>query len=614
MNTDDLLDEVDGPARYIGCEHNIVEKNPGTVAIRFALCYPDVYEVGTSHVGSQILYHILNNRDDTYCERFFHPWVDAAALLRGSDAPLCSLETRTALSQFHIAGFTLQHELNYPAVLSMLEFGGVRLRASERLPHEPVIIAGGPCAANPEPMALFFDALVIGDGEEVIHDILDLRGRFHLPFDTAAGRADFLSGLDGIEGVYVPSLWPVARSAGYLVAAPRPDGRRTVRRRIIENLDAADFPSAPIVPYRETVHDRAQLEISRGCTHGCRFCQAGMTYRPTRERSLQTLRKQANDIIAATGYDEISLTSLSCTDYTRIEELMELLHGDLGDRRVAVGLPSIRVDAFDVELAQKAQRVKKSGLTFAPEAGSQEMRDRINKNVTDDDLTTAVTAALRAGWHRLKLYFMIGLPEETDDDVVAIADTVKRLLQLGRRCLGRKTGKLQFNVSVALYIPKPHTPFQWVAQDTAAEFQRKRALLQEHLAAHKQIKLRCHDPQQAVVEAFLSRADRTAADVIEAAYRAGAILDPWTEHFELSRWDAAAAQHGIDLQERAAAAIPLDAQMPWDHMDMGVTREFLLDELEKSRAGILTPDCRLSACHSCGLQRLVTDCPAGAAK
>jgi radical SAM family uncharacterized protein len=605
---------VNGPARYIGCEHNIVEKNPDTVAIRFALCYPDVYEVGTSHVGSQILYHIINKRNDTYCERFFHPWVDAAELLRGSDLLLASLETRTPLREFHIAGFTLQHELNYPSVLSMLELGGVRLRAAERQADEPLIIAGGPCAVNPEPMAPFFDAFAIGDGEEVIHEILNLLGQHDPPFDTATGKAELLSELDSIEGIYVPSLWPVAKSGGYLVATWRTDGKQAVRRRVVEDLDAAEFPSAPIVPYRESIHDRAQLEISRGCTRGCRFCQAGMIYRPTRERSVETLRAQANEIIAATGYDEISLTSLSCTDYTRIEELMQVLHEDLGDQRVAIGLPSIRVDAFDVKLAERAQRVKKTGLTFAPEAGSQAMRERINKNVTEEDLTGAATAALHAGWHRLKLYFMIGLPEETDEDVLAIAETVTRLVELGRECLGHKSGKLQFNLSVAIFIPKPHTPFQWVAQDTAEDFERKRALLQDHLRSCKQVRLRCHDPQQAVVEAFLSRADRTAADVIEATYRAGAILDPWTEHFDFGRWERAAAEQGIDLEERASAAISLDAELPWGHIDVGVSRQFLLEELEKSRGGILTPDCRLTACHHCGVQEVVSECPAGACK
>ncbi len=608
MIKDDLLDEVIGPARYLGCEHNIVEKDPQTVTLRFALCYPDVYEVGTSHVGSHILYHVLNSRPDTYCERAYHPWSDATELLRRGNIPLASLETDTPLRDFHILGITLQHELNYASALSLLDLGGITLRAADRAPTEPIVIAGGPCAVNPEPMAPFFEALVIGEGEEVLHEIMDLLAGFSPPFADPEIRSRFLGELSRIEGVYVPSLWPVEQVGRFIVPQPPSPDKPVVRRRIVENLDAAPFPARPLVPYRESVHDRAQIEISRGCTRGCRFCQAGIIYRPTRERSVETLRRLANEIIAATGYDQISLSSLSCTDYTRIEELLELLHQDLSDRRVSIGLPSIRVDAFGVELARRVQRVKKSGLTFAPEAGSQSLRDRINKNVTEANLTEAAAAALQAGWHKIKLYFMIGLPGETDEDVLAIAQTVQQMLDLGRECLGKRSGRLRLNVSVALFIPKPHTPFQWAAQDSLDQFDHKRRLLRERLDRHKQVKLSCHDAPAAIVEAFLSRGDRTAADVIESAFRSGAMLDAWTEHFDYHRWCQAATEHDIDIQTAASTPIPVDAALPWDHIDVGVTKEYLLSELEKSQAGTTTDDCRDAQCYDCGIQRLVASC------
>ncbi len=611
MNIDNLLDDVVGPARYIGCEHNMVEKDPQSVALRFALCYPDVYEVGTSHVGSQILYHILNSRADTYCERVYHPWADAVQLLKERNIRLASLETGTPLTDFHVVGITLQHELNYTNVLSLLDLGGVALRSCERTADEPIVIGGGPCAVNPEPLAPFFDALVIGDGEEVVQEIMDLLGRHSPPFPDMHSRERFLRELSGVEGVYVPFLWPVKKVGRFLVPQPPSADRPSVRRRVVEDLDAAPFPTRPIVPYRESVHDRAQVEISRGCTRGCRFCQAGIIYRHTRERSVETLRRQANEIIDATGYDQISLSSLSCTDYTEIETLLEVLHQDLSERRVSIGMPSIRADAFGVELARRVQRVKKSGLTFAPEAGSQALRDRINKNVTEQDLREAVEAAFRAGWQTIKLYFMIGLPGETDDDVLGIGETVQQMLELGRQCLGKRSGRMQFNVSVALLVPKPHTPFQWAGQDSLPQFEYKRRMLLQQMGRRKQVKLNCHDAPAAIVEAFLARGDRRAADVVETAYHCGAVLDAWTEHFDFERWRNAAAEHGIDIEKAASEEIPLDAVLPWDHIDVGVTKEYLLRELERSQKGVTTDDCRLGECQDCGMTRLVGRCFTG---
>lgn len=609
MIPEDRLADVQNPSRYIGRELNIIDKDPSQVDIRFALCFPDVYEVGISHVGSHILYHLLNQREDTYCERSYYPWPDAVEVLREESTPLATLETSTPLSDFDIIGFTLQHELNFTTVLAMMELGNIPLRTTDRACTDPLCIAGGPCTVNPEPMAPFFDAMVIGEGEEVIGEICDCVGGCG-PIETAEDRAYCLQRLAQIEGVYVPSLWEVEDAGRFLIPRPIADGPETVRRRLVEDLDGIDFPTAPIVPYTEAIHDRGQIEINRGCTRGCRFCQAGTIYRPTRQRSVETLREQANELIENTGYDEVSLTSLSCTDYPEITALLEALHEDLSDRRVSIGLPSIRADAFGVQLARRVQRVKKTGLTFAPEAGSQRMRDRINKNVEEADLFEAVRAAYESGWSTIKLYFMIGLPGETDDDIEAIADIIARVVALGRQILsGKQKSRLQVNVSVALFIPKPHTPFQWVAQDTREEFERKRRILMRRVGADRDVHIRCHDPQKAAVEAFLARGDRRAADVVEAAFSRGAVLDPWTEHFQYDRWLQAAEECGIDIEAEVSDPIDKEAPLPWDHIDVGVSREFLLRELARAEQGLTTPDCRTGACTGCGMQRLTVVCP-----
>jgi len=616
MFPDELLRQVTKPVRYLGREWNAVIKDPSEVLVRFALCYPDAYEIGMSHQGLRILYEVVNRRPDAACERFFHPWPDAAKLLRQRGLPLCSLESGAPLCDFDFVGITLQHELTYTSVLSLLELGGMSPLATERSPGDPLVIGGGPCAFNPEPLADFFDAFVIGDGEEVLDELLDLFLAQPPDLRDAArrspqDRAKLLRRLAQIQGVYVPSGYEVeAAEAGHLVPVPRDgDFPSRVTKRVVMHLDSAPYPVAPVVPYCETVHDRAEIEPARGCTHGCRFCQAGMIYRPVRERSLQTLIAQAEQIITNTGYDEVSFLSLNCPDYSRIEELVDALHERLADRRVSVSLPSLRVDSFSVGLAERVQRVKKSGLTLAPEAGTQHMRDIINKDVSEDDLTQAATAAFSSGWQRLKLYFMVGLPQETDEDVLAIPETIERVLAIARTELNRNGyGRLRLNVSVASLIPKPHTPFQWLGQSSRAELLDTQRMVR-NAVRNRRVSLSFHDVRQSALEAALARGDRRLGPVILSAYRAGAIFDAWSEHFNFDAWLQALADHGLDLDELAQQEIPTEAPLPWDLIDSAVEKDFLREELARAFDGAATRDCRQVGCHDCGITALVGSCP-----
>lgn len=561
------------------------------------MCYPDIYEIGMSHLGSQILYAVMNAREDTYCERAFHPWDDAAAVLRQQGLPLATLETQTPLRELDFVGLTLQHELNYTTILSLLDLACIPLRASDRAPEDPLVIGGGPCAYNPEPLAAFFDLFVIGDGEEVIGEVLDAyqaAGGTPREERTAEGRQALLAALGDIEGVYVPAL-----GVG-----------RTIRKRVVADLEEALIPTRPIVPYCEVTHDRAQVEINRGCTRGCRFCQAGMIYRPVRERSVDTLVAAGVAQIDNTGYDELSLVSLNCPDYSDILTLVDRLYEQLAERRVGLGLPSLRTDTFSVELAERVQRVRKTGLTFAPEAGSQGLRDAINKNVQEEDLLRAAAAAFEAGWFRLKLYFMMGLPGETDEDVLAIADLVEKVLTVGRDTLGDNRGRLALNVSVAGFIPKPHTPFQWAGQTSREELERRQGLLRGRLERAKQVKLSCHKADQALIECLLARGGREWADLLEEVYRAGACFESWGDRFSLALWQAAAAGAGIDLQAEAGREREADEAFPWEHITCGVSRTFLRREWEQALRRQTTGDCRWEGCSNCGVRELGLACPA----
>ncbi len=611
-----LLDRVQTPARYLGGELNEATKADADVASRVAICYPDTYEVGMSHAGLRILYHVINRRDESACERVFLPWVDAISLMRERGVCLTSLETSTPLSQFDFVGITLQHELTFTNVLALLDLGGIPLRASERRGPDPLVMGGGPCAFNPEPVADFFDFFVIGDGEEAVDDLLDLFASLPAALRRREGRSDegrheLLERIATVDGVYVPSGYaPRESDEGMLIprsrGAPYPE---RVTRRVAVDLDELPYPTAPIVPWMETVHDRAEIEITRGCTRGCRFCQAGMIYRPVRERSLDTLVEQAEAIIANTGHDELSLLSLNCPDYTRIAELIDRLHDRLADRRVSVVMPSLRVDTFSVGLAERVQRVRKGGLTLAPEAGSQRMRDVVNKDVTAGDLLSAVRAAFRAGWQRVKLYFMIGLPTETDEDVLGIADLIDQVLALGREELSKSGyGRLRINVSVNAFIPKPHTPFQWLGLADLESLRRRRDLLRQRVT-NRRVSLSFGDFHASLLEAALARGDRRMCDVILEAYRRGALLDGWSEHFDIGAWREAFGRRGLDLAAEAHRGLRPAAELPWDVIDSGVTKAFLRRELERAMRGEPTPDCRAAGCRDCGMTALVPECP-----
>ena len=595
-----ILPHVQKPSRYTGGEWNAIIKEWHNIDVKIAFAFPDVYEVGMSHLGLQILYHVVNSRRDALMERVFAPWMDMEGMLRKHRMPLFSLESRRPLADFDIVAFTLQYEMTFTNLLNMLDMAGLPLRSAGRNKNHPLIIAGGPSAFNPEPLADFVDAFVIGEGEEVLGDIIDLyKTTGYLP------REELLKKLATIQGVYVPSLYRMQYGTGGSVAsfAAVSGAPEKVVKRVLSDFDRAPFPSNPVVPYMGVVHDRIMLEVLRGCTRGCRFCQAGVIYRPVREKSPDTLARQAVELVQNTGYDEISLTSLSTADYTRIRPLVTELLNQLEHKGVGISLPSLRVDAFSVDLAKEVQRVRRSSLTFAPEAGSQRMRDVINKGVTEENLLDAVTASFGAGWHAVKLYFMIGLPGELEEDLDGIAELAIKVLQAGLQCRVAK-GRLKVTVSASSFVPKSHTAFQWEPQDTLGELKRKQSYLKEKLKKEKKIAFNWHDPETSFLEAVLARGDRRLGDVLETAWRLGARFDGWSECFNYDLWHRAFRENSIDPGEYAYRRFNYEDVLPWDHIDAGVDKKYLIREHKRAMAGVLTPDCRAGRCPGCGL------CPA----
>lgn len=605
-----LLKRVEKPGRYIGGEINSVKKNPAEMDVRFAFCFPDLYEIGMSYLGMQILYKVLNDRKKIYCERVFAPAVDMEVLMREEQLPLLTLETKTPLMEMDFVGFTLQYEMSYTTVLNMMDLAKLPLKASDRVAemeaagtHYPLVVAGGPCALNPEPLADFIDMFLIGDGEEVLPAVVELYADCK---KKGMSRQEFYLKACKLDGVYIPSLYDVVYNEDGTIkelcklheAAPLP-----VRRAIIENIEILPFPTDPIVPFVEAVHDRSVVETFRGCTRGCRFCQAGMIYRPVRERSKERILQLALDNLHNTGNDELSLLSLSTSDYSQFEDLCNDLIPACKKENISLSLPSLRIDKFAFDVLNQIQEYRKSGLTYAPEAGTQRLRDVINKGVTEADIYKSIEQALELGWSNIKLYFMIGLPTETDEDLDGIAQIARNIVDLNYKLNGRKGGRFNVTVSVSNFVPKANTPFQWESQNTAEEFARKHNYLTGKLHT-KHVTFNYHDNATSSFEAVFARGDRRCGRLLLAAFANGCKFDSWTEHFKPEAWEKAFADSGIDRAFYTERKREFDEILPWDIIDSGVSKKFLKLEAERAYNETTTPDCR-HGCVGCGINRYV---------
>ena len=604
---DGLLDRVQKPARYMGGEMNAVLKDPDSVAIRYAFAFPDVYEVGMSHLGSRILYDIINKREDALCERVFTPWVDMADLMRKENVPLFSLETRSPVRGFDMLGITLQYEMSYTNILELLDLAGIPLHSEDRTWDDPIVIAGGPCAFNPEPLYHFIDAFSIGDGEISTLETIDVVKACKA---EGVSRKECLRRLSRLRGVYVPSLYEATYNEDGTLKSFEPTEEgvpRTVVKNMVADLDKAEYPESVIVPFMEIVHDRINIEVLRGCTRGCRFCQAGMIYRPVRERSVEHILDLAKKLIDETGYEEITLSSLSTGDYTCLPQLAHELMERFAEKRVALSLPSLRLDSNLKQTLEETQKVRKSSLTYAMEAGTQRLRDVINKGITEENLTSSVGDAFASGGSSVKLYFMFGLPTETFEDLDGIADLASKVVRKYFETPKNVRAKgLRVNCSASCFVPKPFTPFQWEPQDTIEQFEEKQKHLC-HIMHIKGVEFNWHEPQVSFLEAVFARGDRRTADALEAAWKLGCRFDGWTDQFRFDKWMEAFEQTGVDPAFYANRRREKDELLPWAFIDAGVTQQYLWREYERAVQAQTTPDCR-KGCQGCGLKRFEGAC------
>lgn len=599
MIPDSILMQVEKPARYTGNEINMVVKDPKKVDVRFGFCFPDVYEVGMSHLGLQILYFFLNRREDTYCERVFAPWVDLEKIMREKNIPLFSLETQENIKNFDFLGFTLQYEMSYTNIFNMLDLAGIPIFSADRSEEDPIIVCGGSCAYNPEPLAEMVDFFYLGEGEVLYDQIIEM---YKENKKNGKTKAEFLESLLDLDGIYVPKYYDVEYKENGEIKSftpNHPKARKIIRKVIVTDVDNVFYPEKQLVPLVEVVHDRVTLELFRGCIRGCRFCQAGFVYRPVRQKKPDTLMEQAKNLVAASGHEEISLISLSTSDYTCFPELANGLLDEFKDKAVNLSLPSLRIDAFSLDLMQKIQEVRKSSLTFAPEAGSQRLRDVINKNLSEEDILKGCELAFSGGWNRVKLYFMIGLPTETEEDLLGIARLSEKIVDKYYELPKEKRSRpVNVVASSSCFVPKPFTPFQWDAQNTYQEFGEKAKLVKSAIT-RKQLKYQYHETKLSSLEGVLARGDRKVGRAIHRAWQLGCTFDGWSDMFDYDKWVQAFDETGVDMTFYANRKRSFDEILPWDHISVGVSKHFLMNERIKAEQEITTPNCRQD-CSNCG--------------
>lgn len=605
--SDEILLTVQQPARYIGGEVNCVMKDPSAVDIRFAMCFPDVYEIGMSHLGIQILYDMFNRRDDVYCERVYSPWMDLDPIMREQKIPLFAVESQDPIKKFDFLGITIQYEMCYTNILQVLELSQIPLHAEDRTEEDPIVIGGGPCTYNPEPIAPFFDLFYMGEGEVVYFDLID---RYKEIKARGGSRKEFLEQAAQIPGIYVPGFYDVTYKEDGTIEAMTPNNPhapQTVSKQLVMDMSDTWYPEKPVVPYLRATQDRVVLEIMRGCIRGCRFCQAGMVYRPVRERSLEELKRLARTMLKSTGHEEISLSSLSSSDYTKLEGIVNFLIDEFDGKGVNVSLPSLRIDAFSLDVMSKVQDVKKSSLTFAPEAGSQRLRNVINKGLTEENILNGSAEAFKGGWNRVKLYFMLGLPTETVEDMQGIAELSEKVAEVYYDTVPKEQrhGKVQVTASTSFFVPKPFTPFQWAPMCTKEQFLERASIVNHRMKEmlnKKSLRYNWHEADVTVLEGVLARGDRKVAAVIEEAYRQGAIYDSWSEYFNNDIWMKAFETCGVDIDFYTTRERSLDEVFPWDFIDAGVTKDFLKREWANAQAETVTPNCRMR-CSGCGVRK-----------